>query len=145
MFQRFLILIKSEKNLSVFVYGKSRTNKVNNNYKNIVGILVFRPHDRILFRGNVEWLWVPGSEVLGLGSWVWVSGSWFLGLGSRVQNSCFSKPHVDHMCWPHSRTVQHGPNGLKRRTVTRTVLSNLVANVVGPLIIQCNLDGGFDG
>ena len=36
MFQRFQILIKSEKNLSVFVYGKSRTNKVNNNYNNIV-------------------------------------------------------------------------------------------------------------
>ena len=41
MFQRFQILIKSEKNLSVFVYGKSRTNKVNNNYNNIV---LFRPY-----------------------------------------------------------------------------------------------------
>ena len=42
MFQRFQILIKSEKNLSVFVYGKSRTNKVNNNYNNIV---LFHPYN----------------------------------------------------------------------------------------------------
>ena len=41
MFQRFQILIKSEKNLSVFVYGKSRTNKVNNNYNNIVLFLQY--------------------------------------------------------------------------------------------------------
>ena len=41
MFQRFQILIKSKKNRSVFVYGKSRTNKVNNNYNNIV---LFRPY-----------------------------------------------------------------------------------------------------
>ena len=44
MFQRFQILIKSEKNLSVFVYGKSRTNKVNSNYKNTS----IRPCDHIL-------------------------------------------------------------------------------------------------